>query len=1268
MKILLRAVFIGILTSWLGLLPISTCLGQKVHVEPENFQLDDSLKIVVDLKECRVQTLLGQDSVFFYSLSPYSSPENGPWDQSPSKLAMTAEGEDRWSIELVPTDFFAADSGTLSDVGVRFLLKAKDGLSDLPQEQLLATEDLYLIRTPYNYLFPLEGSEDLENQYQTRWLGESNQILLDPEGQSDISEARAAYQSGKFIYEDLFTDWEKLRKPFWHHIALQNPLEEARTYHLMLGSPIKSWNQAQVFVVDSSGVRDSLATGFDIATQNKPLEDWRNLVPIQLGPKESVDLFLYASDFASHDLLPDSRFSFWHQINLDHLNSQENRYKHTFYFMLSVLAFVILFYLMWFFMTQKKEQAYYAMLWTGFLLGLLIPSPWGYYAAFNDFALLIKNFFDLSVAWTLMSTLSLWGILGFSIHYLNIPSYFPRLRMVARVLALTPLAIFGLAGLNYLFPHWFSYNPYGLMGYIYRPSTIVRSTLLGVGFVFAFVMGILVHQKGFRPAKYYLIAFLPLTVAACLVAMSNIQISIQEAAIGLEDTLNTTQNISICLALILFALAMGYKQKRLETDYREAQDKLVQAQMKSIEEQKKVNDRLRQMDSLKDQFLANTSHELRTPLNGIIGLSEALEGEESDPGKRENLSMIISSGKRLSSLVNDILDFSKLKNHEIELRYKPLDIHAVVDVVLRIHQPLIEGKDLKLINEIPIDTPLIMADEDRLQQILFNLVGNAAKFTERGFVKVSAASLSSMVEIAVTDTGIGIPENKREAIFQAFAQGDGSIQREFAGTGLGLSISKQLVELHGGQMWVDSVIGEGSTFFATFPKASSMASPISKPHSDKTTSEPSETSSQPHPVQAESAPVSNTPLPTALRILVVDDEPINQQVIKNHLKGPDYRLTQAMDGEEALELIEGGQKFDLVLLDVMMPRMSGYEVCQRIRERYLPSELPVIMVTAKNQIADLVQGLDIGANDYLTKPFSKDEFLARIKTHLNLHRINTVTSRFVPTEFIRSLGKSNLTELKLGDLAEKVVTVFFSDIRNYTGLSETMTPAENFRFVNSYAGRMGPIIQSHQGFVNQYLGDGIMAIFQHAADDALLASIAMQHRMVNYNAERVAQGRRPIRVGMGLHTGQLVMGIIGDERRTDAATISDTVNTASRMETLTKTLGAQILLSEQSVSSLQRPEDYRLRYLGKVKVKGKKAPVGVYECFDGDSPEQAELKQSLEVQFKEAIAHYLDQDFDLAISIWQDMLNANPADRVVQYFCQQAGFHQAHGVPEGWVG
>ena len=210
---------------------------------------------------------------------------------------------------------------------------------------------------------------------------------------------------------------------------------------------------------------------------------------------------------------------------------------------------------------------------------------------------------------------------------------------------------------------------------------------------------------------------------------------------------------------------------------------------------------------------------MRTPLNGIIGLSESLTERVEKSDQKEDLDMIISSGKRLASLVNDILDFSKLQNHEIELRQKPIDLHALTKMVLRIHQPLVEGKDLKLENAVPKDLPLILADEDRLQQILFNLVGNAAKFTETGYVRVSGNEKNGKIRISVADTGIGIPKNKREAIFQAFEQADGSISREFAGTGLGLSISKHLVELHGGKMWVESEMGKGSTFYFTLPIA-----------------------------------------------------------------------------------------------------------------------------------------------------------------------------------------------------------------------------------------------------------------------------------------------------------------------------------------------------------------------------------------------------------------------------------------------------------------
>jgi two-component system sensor histidine kinase ChiS len=638
--------------------------------------------------------------------------------------------------------------------------------------------------------------------------------------------------------------------------------------------------------------------------------------------------------------------------------------------------------------------------------------------------------------------------------------------------------------------------------------------------------------------------------------------------------------------------------------------------------QESVNKRLLRVDKLKDQFLANTSHELRTPLNGIIGLAESLiDGATGQLPKaaKANLRMITSSGRRLASLVNDILDFSRIKNRELSLQIHPTDIYTLADVVLHLSKPLVKGKKLQLINAVPKEFPLVEGDESRLQQILFNLVGNAIKFTEKGYVKIGSRESPTgptsrrsgevrkeqkMIEIFVEDTGIGIPENKRKAIFQEFEQADGSASREFAGTGLGLSISKKLVELHGGQMWVESDVGKGSRFYFSIPISDRTAKVI-PPTVSKPLEAPAFTMDLPEETAvAEDASPAIDPKDDSeqVRILVVDDEAINQQVLRNHLSSKNYHLISAMNGEEALRAIESGPPFDLVLLDIMMPRMSGYEVCEKIREKYLPSELPIIMITAKNQVQDLVQGFAMGANDYLAKPFSKAEFLARVKTQLNLRHIQEATGRFVPYEFIRALDKEGITDVKLGDHVAREVTVLFTDIRDYTKLAESMDPEENFLFVNDYLGKMGPVIQAHSGFINQYLGDGIMAIFQHRSEDALMAAIAMQDAVRAYNKDQTRNGRSPIRVGMGMHTGSLIMGIIGDHRRTEAATISDTVNTASRMEGLTKYFNASILLSEYSLAAIADPAQFSLRYLGLVKVKGKKTPIEVYECFDGDPP------------------------------------------------------------------
>ena len=209
--------------------------------------------------------------------------------------------------------------------------------------------------------------------------------------------------------------------------------------------------------------------------------------------------------------------------------------------------------------------------------------------------------------------------------------------------------------------------------------------------------------------------------------------------------------------------------------------------------------------------------------------------------------------------------------------------------------------------------------------------------------------------------------------------------------------------------------------------------------------------------------------------------------------------------------------------------------------------------------------------------------------------LSTAMARFVPHEFIKTIGRDKIVDVQLGDQIEKEVTVLFTDIRSFTSISEKMTPFENFNFVKTYAERMGPIIQRNGGFINQYLGDGIMAIFQNSPKDALNACIEMQQDIVDYNKELEKANQPLVRVGMGMHTGPLVMGIIGDENRRDAAMISDTVNTAARMESLTKEYGADILLSDSSLAGLGENK-YHVKNLGTVHVKGKELPVVIYEC------------------------------------------------------------------------
>ncbi|MEZ4829974.1 MAG: response regulator [Bacteroidia bacterium] len=684
---------------------------------------------------------------------------------------------------------------------------------------------------------------------------------------------------------------------------------------------------------------------------------------------------------------------------------------------------------------------------------------------------------------------------------------------------------------------------------------------------------------------------------------------------------------------------------------------------KDLARERAVNEQLVQINKLKDQFLANTSHELKTPLNGIIGISESLLDRSPDEETKKNLSMVVASGRRLASLVNDLLDFSRLKHADMVLRQRPLDLRSLTEVILQSSYPLTRGKNLLLENLIPSDLPAVYADEDRLTQILYNLGGNAIKFTENGFVNITARQTGDFIEVCISDSGIGIPKDKQESIFEAFEQADGSISRQYSGTGLGLSITKNLVESHGGKIWVESEVGKGSKFYFTLPVSHEPKSePINQIHSLQTTQLAVETEAY------SSFPNTVATGENIIRVLIVDDEPINHQVLRNHLQGPNYEVFSAMNGEEAIRLLEQSKRFDLVLLDVMMPKMSGYQVSKKIREKYLPSELPVIMITAKNQVQDLVQGLETGANDYLAKPFTKDEFLARLNTHINLHRIHRTTNRFVPSEFIRTLGRETITELQLGDHIHRDVTVFFSDIRSYTTLAEQMTPDENFHFVDGYSRRMNPVIQRNQGFVNQFLGDGIMALFQRNSSDALQAAIEMQAVIREYNQARTAKNRSLIQVGMGMHTGPLVMGIIGDQNRANPAIIADTVNTAARVEGLTKYYVAKILLSEASFERLSPDQQANCRYLGRIQMKGKQEALGIYECLDGEPAEIRDKKLFTYTDFQAGLDAFLLGNLNESLNHFKVVTETHPEDLTARRFLGRIAFFQKNGLPEGWTG
>lgn len=414
-------------------------------------------------------------------------------------------------------------------------------------------------------------------------------------------------------------------------------------------------------------------------------------------------------------------------------------------------------------------------------------------------------------------------------------------------------------------------------------------------------------------------------------------------------------------------------------------------------------------------------------------------------------------------------------------------------------------------------------------------------------------------------------------------------------------------------------------------------------------------------------------------ILIVDDSATMRLLTSDSLQKAGFEIILAEDGESALSMLKKS-KPDAILLDVEMPGLNGFEVCTEIRKLSDYRYTPIMMVTGLEDYESINKAYMAGATDFTTKPINPNligyrvRYMVRtsfyfqdlqiseqkvralndelIRKLLEIQQNAAAVARFVPQDFLKVLNREKIVDIKLGDCVEKVMSVLFLDIKSFTSIAEQLSPVEIFNLFNTLMSYFDPVIGRNSGFIDKYIGDAVMALFNDA-DDALIAALEMLEALNVFNAKRKRDHLVPLEIGIGINTGNLIVGTVGFEDRMDCSVISDAVNIASRVESLTREFGIELLISEETYHQLKYKEKYHLRSLGVTYVRGKSLPITIYEVFNHNIAKEVQLKNDSAPIFIEALTHYEGKRFKVALSLMEQIIADNPHDAAALYFMQQ---------------